>query len=202
LTLLSKKTKRASEADPEERAAFIEKQMTFPIERVWFLDEFGSHLAMTPTRARAPRGERAEVTEPFETGGNISVISALTLQGVRAPMMIKGAIDGEVLELYVKIFLVPELRSGDIVIWDNAPTHKDKQAISLIEAVGARVEPLPSYSPDLNPIEECFSKVKTSLRRARANTMRKLRNALNRAISTVTAQDIRGWINDSGYALP
>jgi len=202
LTLLSKKTKRALEADPKKRAAFIEKQMTFPIERVWFIDEFGSHLAMTPTRARAPRGERAEVTEPFETGGNISVISALTLQGVRAPMMIKGAIDGEVLELYVKNFLVPELRSGDIVIWDNAPTHKDKQAISLIEAVGARVEPLPSYSPDLNPIEECFSKVKTSLRRAKAKTMRKLRNALNRAIGTVTAQDIRGWINDSGYALP
>jgi len=176
--------------------------MTLPIERVRFIDEFGIHLAMTPTRARAPRGERAEVIEPFETGGNISVISALTLQGVRAPMMIKGSIDGEVLELYVKKFLVPELRPGDIVIWDNAPTHKDKHAISRIEATGARIERLPAYSPDLNPIEECFSKIKTFLRHAKARTVRKLRHSLNRAIDTVTAQDICGWINDSGYNLP
>jgi len=176
--------------------------MTLPVERIFFMDEFGIHLAMTRLRARAPRGERAEVTEPFETGGNISVISALTLDGVRAPMMIKDAIDGEVLELYVRHFLVPELQPGDIVIWDNVRTHKNAQVLALIEAAGARVEPLPAYSPDLNPIEECISKVKEELRRAKANTVRKLRNALKRAFAKVTAQDILGWIKHCGYALP
>lgn len=89
-----KKSRRAREANPEERAAFGEKQMTLPAPRLWFVDEFGVHLAMSRANARAPRGERAVVVEPFETGGNISVIGALTLNGVRAPMMIEGAIDG------------------------------------------------------------------------------------------------------------
>ena len=160
------------------------------------------HLALTPARARAPRGERAVVTEPFETGSNVSVISALTLQGVRAPLMIQGSIDGEVLTRYLRQWLVPQLQAGDLVIWDNAPPHRDQAAIALIEAAGARVERLPTYSPDLNPIEECFSKLKASLRRAKARTMPKLRQALRYALATVTPQDIRGWMQNSGYTLP
>jgi len=175
--------------------------MSLPVERIFFVDEFGVHLAMSRIRARAPRGKRAVVVEPFETGGNISVISALTLAGVRAPLMIKGAIDGEVLELYVKHLLLPELRAGDIVIWDKLPVHKNERAIALIERAGARVEPLPAYSPDLNPIEECISKVKEELRSAKVHTVRKLRNALKRALSKVTAQDILGWVKHSGYAV-
>ena len=175
--------------------------MTLPVKRLWFIDEFGLHLAMSRASARAPRGERAAVVEPFESGSNISVISALTWQGVRAPMMIEGAIDGEVLGLYVEHLLVPELRSGDVVLWDNIPTHKNKRAIALIEATGARVEPLPAYSPDLDPIEECISKVKTELRRAKADTVRKLRNALKYAFAKVTQQDIRGWFQHCGYTV-
>lgn len=175
--------------------------MTLPVKRLWFIDEFGVHLAMYPVYGRAPRGERAEVEERFEAGSNISVICVLTLRGVRAPMMIEGAIDGEVLELYVEHFLVPELQPGDIVLWDNVPTHKNKRAITLIEAKGARVEPLPAYSPDLDPIEECISKVKTELRRAKAGTVQELRNTLKRAFATVTAQDARGWFKHCGYAI-
>lgn len=156
---------------------------------------------MSRAYARAPRGERAEVVEPFETGSNISVISALTLDGVRAPMMIEGAIDGQVLELYVEHLLVPELQPGDIVLWDNVATHKNQRAIALIEASGARVEPLPAYSPDLDPIEECISKVKAELRRVKADTGRKLRNALKRAFAKVTPKDIRGWFQHCGYAV-
>jgi transposase len=156
---------------------------------------------MSRAYARAPRGERAQLVEPFERGAHISVISALTLKGVRAPMMIEGAIDGEVLGLYVVRFLAPGLRSGDIVLWDNVPTHKNKQAIALIEARGARVEPLPAYSPDLDPIEECISKVKTESRRVKADTVRKLRNALKRAFANVTRQDIRGWFRHCGYVV-
>jgi len=157
---------------------------------------------MSRASARAPRGERAEIIEPFETGVNISVISALTLSGVRAPMMIEGAIDGEVLVSYVEHFLAPQLRPGDIVLWDNVPTHKNQRAKALIEARGAGVEPLPAYSPDLDPIEECISKVKNELRRDKAGTVRKLKNALKRAFAKVTQQDIRGWFQHCGFAVP
>lgn len=176
--------------------------MTWPAQQLWFLDEFGVHLALSRTHARAPRGERALVVEPFETGGNLSVIGALTLEGVRAQMMIEGAIDGEVLELYVRHFLAPQLRAGDIVIWDNVPTHKSAGVIALIEATGARIEPLPAYSPDFNPKEECISKIKAELKRVKANTKRKLRNALRRAYAKVTLTDIRGWFRHCGYAVP
>jgi transposase len=157
---------------------------------------------MSRAYARAPRGQRAEVVERFETGANHSVISALTLSGVRAPLMIEGAIDGPVLEHYVEQMLVPELRAGDIVVWDNVPTHKNRRVIALIEAAGARVEPLPAYSPDLNPIEECISKVKAELRRRKAETVRQLSNALKRALAKVTRQDIRGWFKHCGYVVP
>jgi transposase len=176
--------------------------VTLPAARLWFIDEFGIHLALSRPSARAPRGERAEVVEPFETGGNISVISALTLDGVRAPMMIEGPIDGAVLELYVMHFLAPQLQAGDIVIWDNVPTHKSARVIELIEAAGARVEPLPAYSPDLNPKEECISKIKAELRRVKADTRRKLKNALKRAFAKVTLRDIRGWFRHCGYSVP
>ena len=176
--------------------------MTLPAARLWFIDEFGIHLALSRPYARAPRGQRAAVVEPFERGGNIAVISALTLEGVRAPLMIEGATDGEVLELYVLRFLAPQLRAGDIVLWDNLPTHKRARVLTLIEAAGARVEPLPAYSPDLNPTEECIAKVKAELRRVKANTKRKLRNALQRAYAKVTLQDIRGWFQHCGYVLP
>jgi transposase len=175
--------------------------MTLPVTRLWFLDEFGIHLALSRMRARAPRGERAVVVEPFETGGNISVISALTLDEVRASMMIEGSIDGDVLESYVAHFLAPQLRPGDIVIWDNVPTHKNAKVLALIEATGAKVQPLPAYSPDLNPKEECISKVKSELRRVKANTKRKLKNALRRAFAKVTLSDIQGWFRHSGYAI-
>lgn len=174
--------------------------MTLPVKRIWAIDEFGVHLAMSRAYARAPRGLRAEVVEPFETGLNISVISALTWQGIRAPMMIEGAIDGEVLGLYVEHFLVPELQPGDIVMWDNVSTHQNQRAIALIEATGARVEPFPAYSPDFDPLEECISKVKAELRHDRPDTVPKLRNALKRAFAKVTRKDIRGWFKHCGYA--
>jgi transposase len=107
-----------------------------------------------------------------------------------------------VLELYVEHFLVPELQSGDIVLWGKLPTRKNNRAIALIGAKGARVEPLPAYSPDLDPIEECISKVKTEPRRTKADTVRKLRNALKRAFANVTARDARGWFKHCGLRLP
>lgn len=149
--------------------------------------------------ARARRGERAYVREVFRTGGNISVISALTLGGVQCSMMIQGAIDTDCLRAYVRAMLVPALRRGDIVIWDNVAPHKNAGVIALIEAAGASVIALPAYSPDLNPKEECISKIKSALRAAGADTTRLLQRALKRAIESVTLQDIRGWFQHCGY---
>ncbi|MGH9879655.1 MAG: transposase [Nitrososphaerales archaeon] len=99
-------------------------------------------------------------------------------------------------------FLVPELRSGDIVIMDNVPFHHSERAAELIEGVGARIEHLPSYSPDFNPIEHCISKLKAALRKAKARTKRKLLNALARAISWIKKSDIIGWFAHCGYSCP
>jgi transposase len=169
--------------------------------RLWFIDEFGVHLGMTRDYARTPRGERAEVVERFERGVNISVISALTLEGVRAPMMIEGAIDADVLEEYIKHILAPELHPGDIVLWDNVAIHKKGRVIAQIEATGARIEPLPAYSPDLDPIEECVSKVKACLRKVKAETTTALQHGLKWAFDQVTPEDIRGWFQHCGYVL-
>ena len=157
---------------------------------------------MTRRRARSVRGQRAVSTEPFEKGVTMSVIAALSLDGVSAPMTLEGAFDGTSFALYVEHVLVPELRAGEIVILDNVPFHKNARAVSLIEAAGAQVLPLPAYSPDLNPIEQCIAKFKEALRSAKARTVRRLQNALARALQQVTQADIRGWLTHCGYTCP
>jgi transposase len=171
------------------------------MEDLIFLDEFGINLAMTRTHGRAPLGERVKVTEPFHHGSNISVISALGLQGVCAPMTIEGAINSEVFALYGRHLLVPCLRPGNIVLLDNVKFHYAPKAIELIEAAGARVLHIPAYSPDFNPIEGCISKLKTALRSFKARTQRKLTNALAKAMALVTEGDIRGWFEHCGYVF-
>ncbi len=113
----------------------------------------------------------------------------------------KGAINTEVFDLYVAQRLVPALRGGDIVVLDNVKFHHSERAISLIEAAGARVLHLPAYSPDFNPIEECISKIKESLRSRKARTKRKLYHALAKAIEKVTSDDILGWFRHCGYVF-
>jgi transposase len=171
------------------------------MEDLVFLDEFGINLAMTRTHARAPLGKRVTVTEPFPHGSNISVISALGLHGVCAPMTIEGAINSEVFALYVQHLLVPCLRPGHRVLLDNVKFHYAPKAIELIEAAGAKVLHLPAYSPDFNPIEGCISKLKTALRSFKARTKRKLTNALAKALALITQDDIRGWFEHSGYVF-
>lgn len=154
---------------------------------------------MTRTHARAPCGQRAESTEPFNHGSNLSVISALSLRGVLAPMTIEGAVNGEVFDAYVEHFLATALRRGDIVFLDNVKFHYSQRAVSLIEAAGASVEYLPAYSPDFDPIEKCVAKIKAILRKLKARTKRKLNIALRYAIEQVTLDDIRGWFRHCGY---
>lgn len=170
-----------------------------PAPRLVFIDEFAINLAMTRTHARAPRGQRAECLEPVNYGRSISVISALSLRGVFAPMTIEGAVNGEVFDAYVEHVLVPGLRQGDIVLMDNVKFHYSERAVSLIEAAGASLEYLPAYSPDFDPIEECISKIKAILRKVKARTKRTLSRALRQAIELVTLDDIRGWFRHCGY---
>jgi transposase len=170
-------------------------------EDLSFVDEFGINLAMTRPHARAPIGERVKVTEPFKHGSNVSVLSALGLHGVCAPRTIEGAVNSEVFELYVQHLLVPCLRPGTIVLLDNVKCHYSPRAIEWLEAAGARVVHLPAYSPDLNPIEECISKIKEALRSFKARTKRKLYNALAKALAVVTEDDIRGWFEHCGYVF-
>ena len=132
----------------------------------------------------------------------MSVIATLSLAGVAAPMTLTGAFDGTSFALWVEHVLVKELRAGEIVLMDNVPFHQNERAISLIEAAGATVLPLPAYSPELNPLEQCISKLKEALRSAKARTVRRLQNALARAIRQITEADIRGWFRHCGYTCP
>lgn len=156
---------------------------------------------MTRTYARAPLGERVKVTEPFKHGSNISVISALGLRGVSAPMAIEGAVNSEIFDRYVEHLLVPCLHPGNLVLLDNVKFHYSPTAIELIEAAGARVLHLPAYSPDLNPLEECIAKLKETLRSFKARTKRKLYNALAKALASITEDNIRGWFKHCGYVF-
>lgn len=175
--------------------------MTLAVERLVFLDEFAINPAMTRPRARAPIGERAAAIEPFKRGTTLSVIGALNLEGLHSPMMIEGAFNTEIYDLYVEQMLVPRLRPHDIVVLDNVKFHHSERALELMAAAGAKVWHLPAYSPDFNPIEECISKIKEVLRSLKARTKRKLYNALAKAIAKVTVDDIRGWFKHCGYTF-
>lgn len=181
-----------------KRAIFEDQQSELPAERLVFLDEFSLHTALTPAYGRAPRGTRVVMPEPFERE-RVSVIAALSLCGVHAPLTLPGAFDTAAFDVWVEQALVPVLLPNDIVILDNVRFHFAGRATSLIEATGARVVPLPPYSPDFNPIENCISKLKQCLRKAKARTLRKLYRALRQALATITPEDIVGWFVHCGY---
>lgn len=137
---------------------------------------------MTRAYARAPEGMRAVDAVPKNWGDNITVAAALTLDGIVAPMMLHGAMNARAFEAYVEQCLAPELRAGDVVVLDKLNAHKTERVRELVEATGARLVYLPGYSPDFNPIEHAWSKLKALLRKARARTVRKLMGALGWAL--------------------
>jgi transposase len=164
-----------------------------------FLDETGSHLGYTPTHAWAPVGQRASATAPANRGENKTVVAALTLDGVGPLMRFDGAMTTARFEGYVRHLLVPTLRTGQVVIADNLTAHHSPAVRAAIEQCGARFLPLPPYSPDFNPIEEAFSKVKQFLRRAEARTDDDLRAATWAAFATISTADAAGWFTHCGY---
>jgi transposase len=140
--------------------------------------------------------------EPCKHGPNFSVISARGVDGLCAPFLIEGAINSEVFTRYVEQLLVPSLRPGHQVWLDNVKFHSAPKAIAAIEATGARVCYLPTYSPDFNPLEAGISKIKERLRTAKARTPRTLTTALAHALEAVTPSDIHSWFTHCGYVFP
>lgn len=194
-----KKTYRAEERDSprvqEQRHVFQEKLATVDPDHLVFVDETGTTTAMGRTYGRALEGERVQASAPG-AWKNITLISGLRTSGVVAPLALPGATDRTAFETYVEQMLVPELRAGDVVVWDNLSPHKSAAAVAAIEAVGARVEPLPVYSPDLTPIEEMFSKVKAGLRTIAARSIDAVIAAMGTVLDTVTPGDASGWFHD------
>lgn len=194
-----KATVHATERDAprvqEQRAAFCERMAGVAPERLVFVDETGATTAMNREYGRGPKGERVVIATPG-AWQNVTLIAGLRGTGVVATLAFPGATDQSAFETYVTQVLVPELREGDVVVWDNLSPHKSAVAKAAIEAVGARVTPLPVYSPDLTPIEEMFSKVKEALRAIAARTVDRVIAAMGHALDQVTQHDIRGWFHD------
>jgi len=156
---------------------------------------------MTRLRGRAPRGERLHAKSPFGHWHTTTMIASIRLDGSSASMAIEGATDTEVFQEYVRQVLCPTLQPGDIVVLDNLTPHKSPATLALIEQAGAQVLFLPAYSPDLNPIEKMWSKVKQYLRSAEARNLPDLIRAIAAAIESVTPQDARSWFASCGYSF-
>jgi transposase len=170
--------------------------------RFIFLDESAVNTAMTPTHGRAPVGERVTDSAPRNYGEQTSIVGALSFgRGLLATMTLTGAVDTLAFDAYLLRVLGPRLRRGDVVVLDNLNVHKASQIAQVATQRGAQVLWLPPYSPDFSPIEQCWSKVKTLLRAAKARTREELEKALAQAINRVTKSDIRGWFRHCGYKV-
>ena len=202
---LKKKVPRAREQDSpevqEQRREFCEELAGVDPRRLVYVDECGANTAMTRTHGRAPVGQRVLANTPGRWE-SITLTCGLRLSGVTAASAFPGATNTGVFETYVEEVLVPELKPGDVVIWDNLKPHESEEAIQAVEAAGAEVMPLPPWSPDLTPIEEMFSKVKGSLRSAAARTKETVYAAFGSALHDVTIENIAGWFQDrAAYAM-
>ena len=199
---LQKKTLGATERDEEARSAFRERLRGIDPERLVFVDESSTNIALTPRYARAPKGERAFGKAPRNWGKNVTLISSVTLSGMGASMSIEGSSDTDSFGIYMRDILAPGLKSGQIVLMDNLSVHTSGWVRELIEERGCQLWLLPSYSPDLNPIEEAFSKVKHLLRKAKARTLDALFEATAAALRAVCAGDARGYFEHCAYGPP
>ena len=172
-----------------------------PKRRLVFVDEAGCQLGMDRRYARAPCGARAHCIRPFYRGEQINLIGAIGLTEVRATMELEGTVNGQAFEVFARSFLGPNLGPGDVVIWDNLPAHKMQSVRAAIEERGAKVLFLPPYSPDLNPIELMWSKLKEIIRSFAPKTARAFHRALEKALEQISQSDLLGWFRHCGYRV-
>jgi transposase len=200
-----KKNLHASERDSprvrRQRRAFREEIEAVDPKQLVFVDETGANTAMTRRYGRAPRGERVRGSAPGHWD-SVTLICGPRLSGVVAPLVFQGATDTPAFLSYVEQALVPRLRPGDVVIWDNLKPHKAAPVVRAIEGAGAQVVPLPTASPDLTPIEKMFSKLKGSLRTAAARTTEAVTDAMGEGLRQVCPEDILGWFRSCGWCEP
>ena len=197
-----KKSLIAAERDETGRAVWRLDASTLNPADLVFVDETSTHTAMTRRRARAPRGERAVGRTPRNHGPNVTLLATLTPEGIGPAVALPGAVDGAAFVAYAERVLAPSLRPGQVVILDNMSAHKSAGARTAVEAVGARLLFLPPYSPDFNPIELAFAKVKARLRAAAERRPEGLVAATAAAIDAVSTTDARGFYAHCGVPLP
>jgi transposase len=164
-----------------------------------FVDEMGTNTSLSPLYGWAKKGERAYCSVPRNRGPNTTLLSSMSMEGMGNSLAVEGATNREVFETYVEQILAPTLRKGQVVVMDNLTAHKGDRVKELIEERGCKLIYLPPYSPDFNPIEEAFSKIKGLVRKAEARSRQALVDAIGSGISMVTAEDARGFFEHCGY---
>ena len=170
-------------------------------QRLVFQDESGATTEMTRRYGRAPRGQRVAEGTPAGHWHTLTLLSAMSLQGMMAAMTVESPTDGDVFLAYVEQVLGPRLQPGQVVVMDNLPAHKVEGVRSRIEAAGAELLYLPPYSPDFNPIEQAWSKIKQQLRSAKARALETLEAAITEFLAAITAHHAAGWFAHCGYAI-
>jgi transposase len=195
-----RQTPRVKALRQDYQMQFVESLGTL-VKRLKFIDESGAHVGLTRLCARAAPGQRIVEATPGYSGPHYTLVATLGWKEVTAPWILEGAMDRVAFEAYVRSQLLPTLRRGDIVVLDNLSAHTGEAIRQLIEAQGARVQFLPPYSSDFNPIELCWSKIKTALRAAKARTFDALIEALAKALRSISLTDIQAWFAHCGYAL-
>lgn len=181
------------------RREWIDSQPTLDVTKLVFLDETGASTNMTRTRGRAPQGERCVASVPHGHWKTTTFIAGLRDHDITAPMVLDGPMDGEAFLVYVRTFLCPTLHPGDIVIADNLRSHKVAGVRDAIEGAGATLRYLPPYSPDLNPIEKLFSKLKTLLRKAAKRSVDALWNEIGQLLQRFSPEECTNYFQSSGY---
>ncbi len=200
---MEKKSGHAAEQDRPDvlrrRWAWFEGQLDLDPARLVFVDETWASTTMARTHGRAPRGERLRAAVPHGHWKTTTVVAGLRNSGMVAPMVLDGPINGVAFQAYVDQVLAPELRPGDIVVMDNLGSHKGAGVRAAIEAAGASLLYLPPYSPDFNPIENAFAKLKAVLRRVAARAAEGLWAAIGRTTDTFTPAECANYFSAAGY---
>jgi transposase len=190
----------ASEHDEFLRAAWrslVVKEID--TERLVFVDEMGANISLAPLYAWSKRGERASGSVPRNWGKNVTLLASMSLEGMGECLAVEGSTTTKVFETYIERVLVPSLRPGQVMVMDNLSAHKGSRVRDLIESKGCELIYLPPYSPDFNPIEEAFAKIKALLRKAEARTHEVLIEAMGWALGMLTERDARGFFEHRGY---
>lgn len=193
--------RRLDEDVKAEREAFINRQPTLTTGDLVFIDEAGVNQSMTPSYGRSPVGERVHEHRPSIRTAKTSLVGAITVDGVVDVSYVDGSYNAKKFLSWVTEGLLPKLSPGMVIIWDNIKFHANHLVVAAVHAAGCTIAKMPPYSPDLNPIEEAWSKVKHYIRAAKARTREALRAAIEAAVERVVPADTQGWVRHAGYTV-